>query len=118
MTDMHDDERAKAGLKEAEQIDALTQKMTDVMNPGVVVELDPDEAELLGAIQDDAMSEQDAWESNGDLAGFGEETAFIEAGNGKLEAPKFITVEHANSDPARTQELREAEQVAFGRTGK
>jgi len=32
MTEMHDDERAQAGLKEAEQMDTLTQKMIDVMN--------------------------------------------------------------------------------------
>lgn len=112
MTDMHDDERAKAGLKEAEQIDALTQKMTDVMNPGVVVELDPDEAELLGAIQDDAMSEQDAWESNGDLVDF-DGPVFIGNDDTDTEIPDFITVSHGSKEPEVKKALKEGADALF-----
>jgi type IV secretion system protein VirB1 len=39
----------------------------DILIPGVQVELTAEEAELLGAFEETAMSEQDAWESNCDL---------------------------------------------------
>jgi hypothetical protein len=34
-----------------------------------MVEVDPDEAEALGAFEEIALSEADAWESNADLGG-------------------------------------------------
>ncbi len=37
--------------------------------PGVQVELDPDEAESLGAFEEIALSEADAWEANTDIEG-------------------------------------------------
>jgi type IV secretion system protein VirB1 len=44
--------------------------------PGVVVELDASEAEDLGAFEETALTEAEAWEANGDLdadeAGHGE----------------------------------------------
>lgn len=40
----------------------------DMLTPGVVVELTPDEAESLGLQEELALSEKDAWESNGDPA--------------------------------------------------
>jgi hypothetical protein len=40
---------------------------SDFMTPGVQVELDPDEAEALGAFEETALSETDAWEANMDL---------------------------------------------------
>ena len=39
----------------------------DLMTPGIQVELDPDEAEALGAFAETALSEADAWEANMDL---------------------------------------------------
>ncbi len=35
--------------------------------PGVQIELDPDEAESLGAFEESALSEDDAWEANIDV---------------------------------------------------
>ena len=40
----------------------------DFQTPGVQIELDPDEAELLGAFEETALSESDAWEANIDVA--------------------------------------------------
>jgi hypothetical protein len=37
--------------------------------PGVQVEVDPDEAESLGAFEEIALSEADAWEANTDMEG-------------------------------------------------
>lgn len=39
----------------------------DVQTPGVQVELEPDEAESLGAFEESALSEADAWEANTDV---------------------------------------------------
>lgn len=41
----------------------------DMTTPGVVVEVDPDQADELGAFRDDALSEDEAWESNADGEG-------------------------------------------------
>lgn len=40
--------------------------LDDVMTPGVIVEVDPDDAEEMGAFQEDALTEAEAWESNSD----------------------------------------------------
>lgn len=48
--------------------EALREKMTDPYTPGVAVEFDPSEAEQAGAFYEDALSEEDAAESNIDLA--------------------------------------------------
>jgi hypothetical protein len=45
----------------------VSESMTDLITPGVVVELDPDEAEFYGPFQEDALDEETAWESNADL---------------------------------------------------
>ena len=45
----------------------LTEKLTDALTPGVVVEFDPEEAEKAGAFVEDALSQQDAAESDIDL---------------------------------------------------
>jgi type IV secretion system protein VirB1 len=37
------------------------------MAPGVQIELTPDEAEALGAFEETALSEADAWEANTDV---------------------------------------------------
>jgi len=40
----------------------------DVTTPGVIVEVEPDAAEGLGAFEESALTEEEAWESNTDLA--------------------------------------------------
>ena len=45
----------------------LSQNLDDALTPGVMVEVDPAEAEALGAFEETALSEQDAWEANADL---------------------------------------------------
>ena len=47
--------------------DALAEKLADAMIPGFVAEFDPDEAELAGAFNEDALSEADALDSCMDL---------------------------------------------------
>ncbi len=44
----------------------------DLTVPGVVVELDPDEAEANGAFRESALTEADAWEANDDGGDDGE----------------------------------------------
>ena len=46
---------------------ALREKLLDAMTPGYQAEFDPDEAEQAGAFVEDALSEQDAVESDVDL---------------------------------------------------
>ncbi|MEO8626817.1 MAG: hypothetical protein ABI612_01770 [Betaproteobacteria bacterium] len=46
---------------------ALGAKLNDTFTPGFVVEFDPEEAEQAGAFVEDALSEQDAAESDLDL---------------------------------------------------
>lgn len=43
--------------------DAIQEKYCDLMTPGYVVEFSPDEAELVGAFEDDALNVRDAYES-------------------------------------------------------
>ena len=45
----------------------LSQNLDDALTPGVIVEVDQDEADTLGAFEETAISEADAWESNADL---------------------------------------------------
>lgn len=52
-------------------VDVLTEKLTDAMIPGAIVEFDPDEAERMGAFQEDALDEADALESSIDLGNIG-----------------------------------------------
>ena len=52
-------------------IDVLAEKLTDAMVPGAMVEFDPDEAERIGAFQEDALDEADALESSIDLENIG-----------------------------------------------
>jgi hypothetical protein len=44
-------------------VDVVAVKLLDAMVPGAVVEFDPDEAERLGAFNEDALDEADALES-------------------------------------------------------
>jgi hypothetical protein len=50
---------------------ALREKLEDMETPGYVVEFDPEEADLVGAFFEDAMSEEDARESAIDLVEIG-----------------------------------------------
>jgi hypothetical protein len=45
----------------------LSNDLADLMVPGVVVEVDAGEAESLGAFEETALSEADAWDANADL---------------------------------------------------
>jgi hypothetical protein len=42
-------------------------KLADANTPGFVVDVDPDEADLLGAFVEDALTEQDAMDGGVDL---------------------------------------------------
>jgi len=44
-------------------VDVVAVKLLDAMVPGAVVDFDPDEAERLGAFNEDALDEADALES-------------------------------------------------------
>ena len=48
------------------QVPILSQNLDDFGLPGVIVEVDPETAEELGAFEETALSEEDAWESNSD----------------------------------------------------
>jgi hypothetical protein len=45
----------------------LSDDLADLMVPGVVVEVDAGEAESLGAFDETALTEADAWDANADL---------------------------------------------------
>jgi hypothetical protein len=47
--------------------EVLREKLTDAQTPGYQAEFDPDEAERVGAFVEDALSEEDAVDSNADL---------------------------------------------------
>lgn len=42
----------------------ISSNLEDLDTPGVMVEVDPEEADLLGAFEETALSEEDAWLSN------------------------------------------------------
>ncbi len=46
----------------------LSDALADLLIPGVVVEVDASEAESLGAFDETALSEAEAWDANVDLA--------------------------------------------------
>lgn len=48
---------------------ALEDKFADLGVPGATVEVDPDEADALGAFREEALTEEDARESSMDLEG-------------------------------------------------
>lgn len=45
----------------------LSDSIADLLVPGVVVELDTAEADALGAFEETALTETDAWAANADL---------------------------------------------------
>ncbi len=50
----------------------LVEKLADAQTPGFQAEFDPDEAEQLGAFKEDALTEQDALDSDIDWVYFSE----------------------------------------------
>jgi hypothetical protein len=61
------DDQANAADDQPNAAGALREKLLDAMTPGYQAEFDPDEAEQAGAFVEDALSEQDAAESDIDL---------------------------------------------------
>jgi hypothetical protein len=61
------DDQAHAAGDQPNAAGALREKLLDAMTPGYQAEFDPDEAEQAGAFVEDALSEQDAAESDIDL---------------------------------------------------
>ena len=56
---------AETSLNDREvQRQVIEQKMADAQTPGFQAEFDPDEAELLGAFKEDALSELEALDSS------------------------------------------------------
>lgn len=53
--------------RDASAAAVLSNDLADLMVPGVVVEVDAAEAESLGAFEETALSEADAWDANTDL---------------------------------------------------
>jgi hypothetical protein len=45
----------------------LSDDLADLLVPGVVVEVDASEAESLGAFEETALTEAEAWDANADL---------------------------------------------------
>ena len=56
---------APAGSSIADAI--LSESLADMTVPGVVVVVDAGEAEAMGAFQEDALTEAEAWDANADL---------------------------------------------------
>lgn len=61
------------------QMPVISQNPADELTPGVMVEYSREEAARLGAFEEDAMSEADAWEANFDLEA--EDTAIVAGGS-------------------------------------
>jgi len=56
---------AETGLNDRKMnSQVITQKLFDAQTPGFQAEFDPDEAELLGAFKEDALSEVEALDSS------------------------------------------------------
>ena len=55
-------------LDETTENSIVDEKLVDALTPGYQVEFDPEEAEEAGAFKEDALNEEDAAESNIDLA--------------------------------------------------
>ena len=81
----------------ASATEALREKLTDAQTPGYQAEFDPEEAERAGAFVEDALSEQDATDSNADLVDVpGEEQPeFLDDEGPSADIPPFITTTNA-----------------------
>ena len=47
----------------------ISGSLQDMTTPGVVVEVSAEDAEAVGAFQEAALTEAEAWDANGDLRG-------------------------------------------------
>jgi hypothetical protein len=47
----------------------ISTDLAEFLTPGVIVEVDPDEAEDLGAFEETALTDASAWEANSDGEG-------------------------------------------------
>ena len=94
----------------ANATEALREKLTDAQTPGYQVELDPEEAERAGAFVEDALSEEDAADSNADLVEVDGalEPAFLDDEGPSADIPPFITTTNARE----LYDLRPGETVA------
>jgi hypothetical protein len=45
----------------------ISENLDDLSIAGVIVEVDPEEADRLGAFAEDALDEETAWDANADL---------------------------------------------------
>ena len=45
----------------------VSRNLIDLTSPRVVVEIDAEQAEPLGAFEEDALTQEDAWAANADL---------------------------------------------------
>ena len=90
--------------------EALREKLADAQTPGYQAEFDPEEAERAGAFVEDALSEQDATDSNADLVDVpGEEQPeFLDDEGPSADIPPFITTTNARE----LYDLRPGETVA------
>jgi type IV secretion system protein VirB1 len=64
----------------------FSRNFNDASIPGVVVEVDPDEAGSLGAFAEDALSAEDAWDSNANLDDAETTPAAVARGQGERSA--------------------------------
>ena len=94
----------------ASATEALREKLTDAQTPGYQAEFDPEEAERAGAFVEDALSEEDAADSNADLVDvLGEEQpGFLDDEGPSAEIPPFITTTNARE----LYDLRPGETVS------
>lgn len=56
-----EDESQEPDLKTMDEV--IDEKLIDMETPGFAAEFNPLEADRIGAFEEDALSEQDAWES-------------------------------------------------------
>ena len=77
----------------ANATEVLREKLTDAQTPGYRAEFDPEEAERAGAFVEDALSEEDAADSNADLGDVlgKEQPCFLDDDGPSAEIPTFIT---------------------------
>ena len=94
----------------ASATEALREKLTDAQTPGYQAEFDPEEAERAGSFVEDALSEEDAADSNADLVDvLGEEQpGFLDDEGPSAEIPPFITTTNARE----LYDLRPGETVS------
>jgi hypothetical protein len=79
-------------LEESAAVDIVRAKLVDSQTPGFQAEFDPDEADVAGAFEDDALDEHDALDAANDLTheSLGAGSMFIDPEE-VLEVPFYIT---------------------------